>query len=155
MIHLHRISFPFYFQGFFPLCFFPSRVTASSAKLIDNIFLTRSVTSSKVVLTNFSDHFLILADVNYEVRPAKFIETTRRIVNKSNLAKLNVILSSNDWSNLLNCNNVDVVTESFLENFRLALDDSCPEIKIRRNKYNVPKQSWITPGLLKYIRVKN
>ena len=72
-----------------------------------------------------------------------------------NLAKLNAILSSNDWSNLLNCNNVDIVTESFLEKFRLALDDSCSEVKIRRNKYIVPKQLWITPGLLKSIWVKN
>ena len=79
-----------------PVCNIPSRVTISSAKLIENIFLTRLVTSSKVVLTDFSDHFLILADVNYSVRSAKFIETTRCIINKSNLAKLNTILSSND-----------------------------------------------------------
>ena len=59
-----------------PVCNIPSRMTASSAKLIDNIFLTRSVTSSKVVLTNFSDHFLTLADVNYAVQSAKFIHNT-------------------------------------------------------------------------------
>jgi len=50
---------------------------------------------------------------------------------------------------------VDVVTESFLKKFRPAFDDSCPVVKIRSSKYNVQKQPWIAPGLLKSIWVKN
>ena len=69
-------------------------MTASTANIIDNILLTRLVTSSKAVLTDFSDNSLILADVNYAVRSAKFTETTRGIVNKLYLAKLNAILNS-------------------------------------------------------------
>ena len=87
---------PLFSRFLSPVCNIPSRVTAFSAKFIDRIFLTRSVTSSKVVLTDFSDHFLILDDVNYAVRSAKFFENTRRIVNKSNLDKLNAIPSPKD-----------------------------------------------------------
>ena len=69
-------------KSLIPSCTIPTRVSLTSATLIDSIFLTAPATSSQVVLTDFSDHFLLISDMKYQLKTKKAPEISHRIINK-------------------------------------------------------------------------
>ncbi|XP_065562440.1 uncharacterized protein LOC136028523 [Artemia franciscana] len=142
-------------KSLIPSCTIPTRVSLTSATLIDNIFLTTPATSSQIVLTDFSDHFLLISDVKYQLQTKKAPEISHRIINKKILDCLKDKLNIIDWSRVFDSEDVNSAMAHFFEKFNAAFDESCPRVKTRKGKYNQPIQPWISPSLLTSIKQKN
>jgi len=87
-------------KSLIPSCTIPTRVSLTSATLIDNIFLTTPATSSQVVLTDFSDHFLLISDVKYQLQTKK---STRNITPDYQQKKSGLFKGSIEYYRLVSC----------------------------------------------------
>ena len=143
--------------GFFPLITKPTRITDTSATLIDNIYTNQLDTEhhSGIFITDVSDHLPIfsISTKNFErPRTETQCHTTRR-VNTETVDKLRRKLASQDWSNVLNTEDVNIAYNDFISIFSEHLNDCCPEITMK-SKTN-PSKPWLTDGLINACKKKN
>ena len=78
-----------------------------------------------------------------------------RKMGQGSVKLLNAKLLCTDWSQCLESDDVEFVSRSFTETFQNALNETCPLLKKRCKKYQVPVKPRITRGLLKSIQGKN
>jgi hypothetical protein len=130
----------------------PTRITHSSATLIDNIYVSNNLQTdhkSVIIIESISDHlpcFTMIQNVNTVHKRPKYI-TTRKL-NEDKKALINEVLLNKDWHYLENCN-VEEGYDSFYETLNNLIDTVAPEKKIRTKTKNIIVQPWMTPGLLK------
>ncbi len=94
-------------RGFLPHVLKPTRVTHSSATLIDhflsNDFNTKS--TSGIILNDVADHFAIFHSTFSNNAPVKFADVKQvRVFNEININKFKAKLDVIDFSPVLNCN---------------------------------------------------
>ena len=124
--------------GFVPSVWIPTWVTNQNASIIDNQLVNFPVGLCDVMLTDVSDHFILMSE---------FL----RYSGENGHAKL----LYTDWSQCLESDDVEFVFRSFTETFQNALKETCPLMKKRCKKYQMPVMSWITRGLHKSTEEKN
>ena len=135
----------------FPVITRPTRITHTSATLIDNIFLDSRLTgqtSNKILVDDISDHLpsvVILENMN----PSKNgkIEVTSRDVRPKQIESLKMELTSILKSNISNGDTNDQF-DKFHKISMKCIDAHCP-VKtrfVKRNKFR--KEPWFTSGLL-------
>ena len=83
----------------------PSRITQSTATLIDHIFAQNIHENSKsgIILESLSDHcptYYLLGE-NIEARNLKEKKTRTRVINETNKEKFKEMLSSHNWNDVL------------------------------------------------------
>ena len=83
----------------------PSRITQSTATLIDHIFAQNIHENSKsgILLESLSDHcptYYLLGE-NIEARNLKEKKTRTRVINETNKEKFKEMLSSHNWNDVL------------------------------------------------------
>ena len=145
-------------NGFYPRIDRPTRITESTATLIDHIFV--NVHTDNIVsgpwLVDISDHLPIYTTLPYEnsskTVKAEYI-TKRRYDEKSMLA-FRVELSTVDWSQVLSNDNVNNKFDKFISIFDNLHNKHFPpkQIKIRNDKAFKP---WITSAMKNSIKKKN
>ena len=141
-----------------PLITLPTRVTSTSATLIDHIY--KSVSSDNVVagtlLSDITDHFInfmiIDQDKPYRELPKK---KSYRSYHENNIKTLNEYLENADWSNVLENENPNKSYEIFLNIYQEALDKCIPLKTKRYNKFRHKGSPWVTEGILKSIKNKH
>ena len=113
-----------YSLGLYPLIDKATRITDTSATLIDNIFtneLHHNLTSG-ILFNDISDHLPIFALCEFNV--------TRRIVNgfqyirtvnEDTFASLSSELGQQSWENVVNTNDANQVYDTFLNTFTTIL----------------------------------
>ena len=143
---------------FYPLINRPTRLTAHSATLIDNIFtncLAQSVCNC-ILLNDISDHLPIIAFFTNEVMSKKTPEeVTFRNFSNPNQETFARRLSEVDWSNIFNdCDDLNESCTNFLSEYTTHFEACFPLKKAKRNNL-IPKTPWISNGLLVSIRKKN
>ena len=131
----------------------PTRITMSSATLIDNVLvnmeLASSVTSG-IIEDHISDHlpcYNIIRDINTTKRPALVV--TSRDTRAKNLTAIKRRLENNP--NLLLPQHVDCVDEQFDEFHRKLLAEIDHFLPMRTRKINdkaVRREVWVSSGLL-------
>ena len=142
----------------FPLITKPTRITANSATLIDNIFtnhLTADICNG-IIINDISDHLPIFAHVfdrNLKVNDTS-TKILKREINETTLAHFRESLSEANWSSYFIDNDPNGFYDSFVTEFS-RLYDTCFPLKILNLKRKRPHAPWLTNGLVKSIKKKN
>ena len=139
-----------------PLIYKPTRITNSSATLIDNIFATYKPNSTGlqgICCTDVSDHFPIfyIDQTTTPTRPSEFIY--KRQYTPTNLRKFNRLLSETDWHDVYENDDAQGAFSEFNNLFQKQYYESFP-LKTSKSFYK-HKHKWLTPGLIRCIKVKN
>ena len=140
--------------GLLPTCRIPTRITESSASLIDNIFTNLETLGCNVIVDDTSDHFTILCDLETGPSPKPSSLRSRRL-DAASIDKLKSLLSQVDRSPCLECDDVDKATEYFINQFEIVLNKACPLSSRQARRYIKPKKPWITAAVLSSIHTKN
>ena len=142
-------------SGLLPLVTKPSRITHSTATLIDNIYVkSRNVPKSKTILlvTDISDHLpcLVLIDCEYHTKKQP-LEFEHRKLNDQALENIKLYLEDNDWRQLEDMDpneGYNLLTSTISD----ALDIYAPLKMITIPAKYVITEPWMTKGLMKSSR---
>ena len=144
---------------FYPLISKPTRVTKSSATLIDNIFVNNLDECHKcgILLTDLSDHLPVfqitpsLEKVNYT-----HCDTKNRLINETTLDRLCQDLKIEDWNDVYDKINPQDAYSCFYNKLFKLYDKNIPLTKTKnKGNSNSKKIPWVTKGILKSRRNKN
>ena len=143
---------------FLPLINRPTRLTAHSATLIDNIFTNCPAQSvcNCILLKDISDHLPIISVFANEVMskktPEEVVFRNFSNVNQETFARR---LNQVDWTNVLNdSGGPNESFSNFLSEYNSHFEACFPLKKVKRNK-QIPQTPWISYGLLVSVRKKN
>ena len=146
-----------YSGGFILLITRPTRVTCTSATLIDNIYsnqiLDRDHSLSGIMLTDITDHYPIFhIPNNVHAQDAEYSFTRRNYTtrNKDNFISQ---LSNIDWADVLQTDSTQRAFSLFHNKLR-NLHDNCFPLKHISKKYNTRKP-WLSDTLRDAIKKKN
>jgi exonuclease III len=144
-------------QDLFPKITLPTRITHTSATLIDHIYSNNknSSTIAGTLKTDISDHFSNFIFQNWtpsSIRP-KFI--TYRNYSKSAIETLNKALNETNWTRILDNTNVDTAYDQFHDKYNSLINEHLPIVTTKFNKYKHKINSWITKGILKSLKTKD
>ena len=133
----------------------PTRITQSTATLIDNIIVSRDLYAKGtcgIVLSDLSDHLPCIASFrNLKSVKGETLTITTRNMKGSNLTALKSDLAKLDWlTSLLNMNASDQFNVFHGKLIKL-LDEHCPEKTCTIPNKRVIKEPWLTKGLLNCI----
>lgn len=145
---------------FLPTISQPTRITISSATLIDNIFANciSKIVKPTILVEDLSDHLPVL--VWADLTPMRFVSSTNnstRIFDSYSKERFKSILTECDWSSTIEaCDNHDVSSayELFNANVTTAYNLAFP-IKPKRVRQTIYRKPWMTAALLKSSRNKN
>ena len=130
----------------------PTRVTHTTATLIDNIYLSSrlcTTSTSRIIVSDISDHFPCLVSI------AKFKHQNRnplifktRKVTQESIDEMYVRLNAVNWERLdvLNANDG---YDYIVSNVEKILDDVSPEKTIVIPFCKIIREPWMTEGLMK------
>ncbi|KAG7309667.1 hypothetical protein JYU34_004157 [Plutella xylostella] len=113
--------------------------------------IDRSKTSALVLVLNTSitDHSMTLLSLTRQNLKYK-CSKTKKVINFDEA--LNSLMNEN-ISELLFCNDPQLVTQILIDKINRCLTDNTREVKISKNQRII--KPWITPGLLRCIRNRN
>ena len=134
----------------------PTRITRSTATLLDNIILGENLQSRyepSVVISDISDHLPCLIKID---NPSLFskkpkIVTTRKLDNDK-LTELNCELSQIDWQHEFTLKNVNEQYTYFQTKLADALDQIAPCQTITIPRHKIIRDPWLSPGLYKCLK---
>ena len=146
-----------YSCSFLPLIHKPTRLSKSTATLIDNIFtndlLINSNTINGIMLTNISDHFPIFHIVqNYKCKLEDCM-MVRRVINEANTTMFINKLAECDWSDLLYQSDPQYAYDLFHETFNKFYNECFPTVKYKLGQRN--SKPWLSNELKEMIKQKN
>ena len=145
--------------GVLPTTCIPTRVTDTSASLIDNIFSSLNLVRNSVVVSDISDHFPVFSSFILEKTlnrdtPASASASFRFGLNE--LIRLRSHLAEKTWNIFGEDNDFCSKFDSFYESVKESIFDVCAlSPSTSRSKRSIPLNPWMTPGLLKSWRRKN
>ena len=125
--------------SFIPLINRPTRITDSSATIIDNIFTNCHDAGnclSGIMPTDVSDHFSIFHLICDNSTSERFNPdfNLQRIINDKTITSCISILHNTDWNNVLQSNDTETAYEIFHEKLTKAVNDTMPMKKLKINK---------------------
>ncbi|ELU02007.1 hypothetical protein CAPTEDRAFT_192879 [Capitella teleta] len=144
-------------NSFLPTINKPTRITGSSATIIDNIFinnLTRASITSGILANSISDHcpvFCFTLFHNNKSNQNNFI--IKRLFTDRNKNKFHDLISSTQWDQVLNEANCRTAFTSFYTQFTTIFDQSFPLTKIKLGYKN--RKPWLTDAMKNSIKMKN
>ena len=149
--------------GFFPVINKPTRITTSSATLIDNIWSNDISNVSKysagLIIDDVSDHLPIFyAHHSLKLNEGEVPTETKYVRQESenNLNKMFQSLQNINWSSsVLNQNNVNGAYNNFMSIYNNAHDECCPLKKVSQSKNKKEHKVWMTKGLKNACKKKN
>jgi hypothetical protein len=146
-----------YSFGFFPLINKPTRVTTSSATIIDNIFCNELISDNQtlngILVASISDHFPIF-HLHSDIRPKandNFILS--RKVNNTNNQRFVDSLSSCSWEDILNNSDPNEAFSLFHDKITTIYNNCFPIRKVKIG-YKT-KLIWLSEDLKQMIKMKN
>ena len=141
-------------NSLYPLIHIPTRVTSTSASLLDNVFTNvLNETYSGVLLTDVSDHFPVYAISEICVQSVHKTNSFRkREINEENIQCFIHRIQNASWT--LNSSDANKAYDNFLYKF-LTIYDECFPIKVINvnSKYN--KNPWFNNNLRKMSKKKH
>ena len=130
----------------------PTRVTKSSATLIDNLFISRKLQysyESHIILDDLSDHLACLTIIKglTIVKRGKEIQTIRNLSPK-NTSNMNEKLAEINWEGILQNKTTEESFNCFHSKLTQILDEVSPEMHKIINTKRIPIDPWMTKGIL-------
>ena len=146
------------FSSYFVFTHRPTRVTTSSATLIDNILTNTFFDNSLkkgIIKSPISDHFPIFAAINISKskNKNKKIEIKKRDFSETNKQNFKEDLINTDWSVLDNYDNTNLLYETFSDIFILLYEKHFP-LKTQEIKIKHLQTPWFTKGMKKSSKKK-
>lgn len=135
-----------YKNGLYPLITKPSRITTTSATLIDNIFtnvLENQITSG-LVINDTSDHLPIFAIFYYKLPKKTVYHQIYKRKRSADHIKFRNDLIKQEWKEVYT-DDVNNAYNSFLKCYLTLYNKHCPEIPCR-SKQRQNSKPWITNG---------
>ena len=132
-----------------PSILIPTRVTHSTATLIDNIYIDTELYSdinSFVVTSDISDHFLCLTIIKNPLIATTVTSYSKRVINDTTLRNMRGALTNIDWSCLEYCN-VHEASTILNDEIHKALDFYAPVKTFTYNNNYRKRDPWFTLGL--------
>ena len=149
-----------YSHHMIPTILKPTRITDTSATIIDNILTNcHENIRTRIILTDITDHlptvyFKNLKGLNQTQNPSsKYVY--KRNHTDDNIDRFRNRLSKVNWNEILDGDEVNSDYNKFLNKFNELYDECIPVKKCKLNRKKHPKSPWITKGLLKSINTKN
>lgn len=146
-------------NSYTPCLTLPTRITDSTATLIDHIYIKLKQTeiNDRIItgnlLTDITDHlpnFLLLGTpVNEMIKNRPYI----RIYNETNISKLQADLSEVNWSVIFEDKTPNEKCDVFISTYSTLFNKSFPKTRLSRKR--AKDKNWVTPGLKKCIQKKN
>ena len=133
----------------------PTRVSTTSATLIDNIFVSNRLQhsiNSAVIITDISDHFpCILTVNNFNQSKDRKTKITKRKLNKENMDKIKNDIGNIDWETEIKNQDINKAFEIFHNKLQEILNLHAPErtLYLKEKRTNKP---WISKNLANSIR---
>lgn len=147
----------FYNITLFPVIVKPSRITTTSATLIDNIFTNKmDQLDAGLLITDISDHLPVFAVFQnvFKVNSRSIYES--RIVRHRTPEAIEVFkeeLGRQNWDDVYSYENPNEAYDIFLEKILNIYDKCCPLKAIKVN-HKIQKP-WFTKGIIKACKKKN
>ena len=143
-------------HSFLPLISLPSRITQTSANLIDNIFSNKQTNSfeSGLIYSSISDHLPVFyLNVSKEKTHTK-VEIMKRNMSKPNINIFKQSLIQNNWLPVLNDFNPNTAFSKFSSDIENNFEKCFPFERVRQNRRKNPLNAWMTKDLLKLRKTK-
>ena len=135
----------------------PTRVTETTATLIDHIFtnINNDKCLAGTLLTDISDHFsnfIFIKETPNESYPSA--THTYRVINDKNIENLNRSISCYDWSELYETEDANIAYNMFEKTISELIEYHLPTKQIKFNKFKHKINPWMTKGILKSVKTK-
>lgn len=145
--------------NFLPFVFLPTRITSTSATIIDHVFCNelfdRNTTCKTGLICNdIADHmanFLLIIVDDVKKQNKKTYKSVRSF-SVNNINKFKQMLDLTDWSPLYLSSSVDLVYDIFINIIDSLMDQCFP---ITRKCFKNNDKFWITPAIIKSINTKS
>src|SRR5688572_16465383 len=146
---------------FLPLILQPTRITDSSATLIDNIFTNShdGILESAILTSDISDHLPVITWINTSptnLNNLRNLKMTRTFSN-DNITYFRSLLDNTDWKPVLDLcarSEPDLSYKVFVDTYKAAYDMAFPLRPGKLSKKNTMQQPWMTQALLKSTKTK-
>ena len=156
-VHTTNAVDMFYSYGFMPLINRPTRISKSSATIIDNIFTNNlsDLTSSYhgILISDISDHFPIF-HINENIgNVTQDLHIVKRSFSALNKEAFTEQVSNANWDSIFGIGNVQEAFSTFHQKLCKLYDENFPKrkVKIRYNNH----KSWLSDSLKACIKKKN
>jgi len=150
--------------NFLPLSILPTRITDSSSTLIDHIYFRSNYNNDSIdlnntlsgcLVTDISDHLanvlILSSSKKFETPLSRPLTRVFSPTNKNNF--LNEI-NSHDWySNVYNCNDVNIAYNNFITFLNQSFEKCFPLTRISRKRSKDKK--WVSSEIIKSCNLKS
>ncbi len=148
--------------SYLPTIHHPTRITESSATLLDNIFTNnfKFRMKSAIVYSDISDHLPVVLHVDMQVNKYNnSLNYSKRVYDSDSIEQFKLALNHADWNDVLNeavvVNNTETAYNMFMNKFSAIFDKYFPLKMFKYSKSKTPRQEWITKGLIKSCNKKS
>ena len=153
--HLHEPTKQFHdslFElGLFPTITRPTRITQTTATLIDNIFVSKKLYQafdSCIILNDISDHLPTLALLKQtKMLNKEPLEFVSRNLNEKKISRINEKLSNVDWVGTLKAHEVNQNFNCLNDIIRMTVDEIAPRHIVKVSSKRRFVEPWMTTSL--------
>ena len=139
----------------------PTRITHKSATVIDNIYVKSQRyenIASRVILSDISDHFPIIACMSEKDKSVKRVPLvfSHRPIDTTKLGKLAEALTRTGWVNILAGESVSECFDAVIQHFNVLMDEyHIPVMRTEISYRSIVREPWMTHGLMKSSRKRD
>ena len=144
-------------RGFLPRILKPTRVTHSSATLLDHI-LTNDITgrsSSGIIINDVADHFAVFQVSATNTKITQPLVKHFRSFSNDNIAKFRSELDHIDFSPILLSGCPNEAYAKFIDLYKTPFETAFPLKTVKVRTRNIKREPWMTSGLLNSSRHKS
>ena len=122
-------------ENLLPAIMRPSRITQTSATLIDNVFLSEILYrqfDSALLIRDISDHLPLLVLIKQtKLKDKTPIEFKSRKLNNAKITRIKNILFNTDWNACLNSTNCNTNFNTFVDYLNSAMETVAPLVVVK------------------------
>ncbi len=148
-------------HSFLPTICHPTRITESTATLLDNIFTNnlRHRMETAILYTDISDHLPVVMHIDLKLCKNKFSNShTTRLYSLESIEQFKLALGCTRWDDVCNDSipsDPNKAYNIFSTRFSQIFDVYFPEKTVRHSRAKTPRKEWITKELIKSCNKKS
>ena len=147
-------------NGVLPTITRPTRITHTSATLIDNMYVKSNAyenVHSRILTSDMSDHFPVIVCMGKTKRTSRKepLVFTHRPIGSEQVTKMRHELSNICWSEILHDEHVDRSYGIFIDKLRNVIDTCAPEKTTTIPHKSVIREPWMTSGIIRSSRKRD
>ena len=143
--------------GFLPVITRPTRITQTSASLIDHIFVLNRSTqhTAGIIINDLSDHYPTFYIDKCKTQKLTSLPYKSRKINEATIPGFSKLLKDTQWQDVMLDNEPESAFCTFFSKIEAARDLAFPEIWIYPKTNKLPQSVWMTSGLLISCKTKS